>query len=228
MPPRKLSLDAVVTAAVTLADAGGIATLTMRQLARELGVEAMSLYHHVPNKDALLDAMVDVVYAEIALPTTGKPWRFELRRRSHSVREVLRRHPWALPLMESRRAPGSANLAYHEANIACLRQAGFTPGQVATAYAVLDAFVYGFALQESTLPFDTGEGAVTMVRDEPMGALIAEHPHMAWFVEQVVMAPGYDFGREFDTGLNLVLDGIARWAQDARSTSAPASERSVK
>lgn len=217
MPPHKLSPDAVVTSAVELADARGIEALTMRGLARQLGVEAMSLYHHFASKDALLDAMVDRVYGEIVLPSATGDWREELRRRSVSVREVLHRHPWALPLMESRRAPGAANLAYHDANIACLRAAGFTPAQVAHAYAVLDAFVYGFALQEATLPFDSGEEAAAMIREGGFGPALTAYPSMVWFAEEVILAPGYSFAREFEAGLDLVLDGIA--AQRVRSSS---------
>jgi len=209
MPAKKLTPDAVLVTALAIADRHGIEALTMRGLARELGVEAMSLYHHVASKDVLLDAMVDRVYAEIALPAADGNWREELRRRSASVREVLRRHPWALPLMESRRSPGPANLAYHDANIACLRAAGLTPAQVAHAYAVVDAFVYGFVLQELMLPFDSGPEAEAMIRDEPWGEAVTAHPNMAWFAEHVVLAPGYTFEREFAPGLALVLDGIA-------------------
>ncbi len=209
MPRPRLTRDRVLETAVAMADTHGLDRLTMRSLAGELGVEAMSLYHHVAGKDALLDGMVDLVYREIELPSAEGDWRESLRRRSVSVREALRRHPWALPLMESRRTPGPATLAYHDANIACLRAAGFTPRQVAHAYAVLDAFVYGFLLQETTLPFDSGEQAAEMVATGPIGALMAAYPHMAWFAEQVVAEPGYSFAREFAPGLELVLDGIA-------------------
>lgn len=208
MPPRKLTPDTVVTAAIGLADRDGIERLTMRGLARELGVEAMSIYHHYASKETLLDAMVDRVYGEILLPSAGPDWCGQLRLRSMSVRSVLRRHPWALTLMESRRAPGPATLTYHDANIACLRAAGFTPDQVARAYAILDAFVYGFVLQESTLPFDSGPEAAAMISEEPFGAALAAFPNMAWFAQHVVLAPGYAFDREFEPGLDLVLHGI--------------------
>ena len=208
MPARKLTPQAVVTTALALADRHGLEALTMRGLARELGVEAMSLYHHFASKDALLDAMVDRVYAAILLPEASGQWRAELRRRSVSVRQVLHAHPWALPLMESRRAPGPANLAYHEANIACLRAAGFTPEQVAHAYAIVDAFVYGFVLQEATLPFESGDEAAAMIREGGFGEGLADQPHMVWFTEQVILEPGYSFAREFEPGLDLVLDGI--------------------
>lgn len=208
MPPHKLTPDSVTAAAFAIADSRGIEGLTMRGLARELGVEAMSLYHHFASKEILLDAMVDRVYGEITLPAATGDWREELRRRSLSVRTALRRHPWALPLMESRRTPGPATLNYHDANIACMRSAGFPPHVVAQAYAVLDAYVYGFVLQESTLPFDSGSEAAAMISEEPFGAALAAWPNMAWFARNVVLEPGYSFDREFEPGLELVLDGI--------------------
>jgi AcrR family transcriptional regulator len=208
VPPRKLTPQAVVTTALAIADRHGLEALTMRGLARELGVEAMSLYHHFASKDALLDAMVDRVYAAILLPEASGQWRAELRRRSVSVRQVLHAHPWALPLMESRRAPGPANLAYHEANIACLRAAGFTPEQVAHAYAIVDAFVYGFVLQEATLPFESGDEAAAMIEQDAFGEALASYPNMVWFTQEVILGPGYSFTREFEPGLDLVLEGI--------------------
>ncbi len=208
MPARKLTPQAVVTTALALADRHGLEALTMRGLAKELGVEAMSLYHHFAGKDALLDAMVDRVYAAILLPEASGQWRAELRRRSVSVRQVLHAHPWALPLMESRRAPGPANLAYHEANIACLRAAGFTPEQVAHAYAIVDAFVYGFVLQEATLPFESGDEAAAMIEQDAFGEALASYPNMVWFTQEVILGPGYSFTREFEPGLDLVLEGI--------------------
>ncbi|MCA0438784.1 MAG: TetR/AcrR family transcriptional regulator [Actinobacteria bacterium] len=208
MPPRKITRDAVVTAAIDLADREGIEGLSMRAVAKLLGVEAMSLYHHVASKDALLDAMVDRVYSQIEAPAADGDWRDNLRLRSESARTALRRHAWALPLMESRRTPGPATLAYHDANVACLRAAGFSPELVAHAYAVVDAFVYGFVLQEATLPFGSGDEAADMVRSGPMADGLADYPNMAWFAEQVGLVPGYSFDREFGPGLELVLDGI--------------------
>ena len=208
MPPRKLTPESVVTGAMDVADGQGIEALTMRGLARELGVEAMSLYHHFAGKEALLDAMVDRVYGEVDLPAATGDWHTELRRRSVSVRAVVHRHPWALPLMESRRRPGPATLAYHDANIGCLRAAGFPPEQVAHAYAVVDAFVYGFLLQELTLPFDSGPEAAAMITEEPFGEGLKAYPNMTWFAEHVVLAADYSFAREFEPGLDLVLEGI--------------------
>src|SRR5262245_3400144 len=111
---------------MALADRAGLEAVTMRRLAEELGVEAMSLYHHVPNKDAILDGMVDIVFAEIELPRMDLDWKTALRRRMTSMRDVLVRHPWALRILESRTSPGPATLAHHDAMLACLRAAGFS------------------------------------------------------------------------------------------------------
>ena len=208
MPPRKLTREGVIAAAISLADEQGIDHLSMRGLARHLGVEAMSLYHHLADKAVLLDAMVDSVFAEVELPAADGDWRAGMRRRSVSLRAVLRVHPWALPLMESRRAPGPANLAYHDANIACLRAAGFPPAEVAFAYAAIDAFVYGFVLQEATLPFESGDEAAAMIEQDAFGEALASYPNMVWFTQEVILVPGYSFTREFEPGLDLVLDGI--------------------
>ena len=127
----------------------------MRKLAQELGVEAMSLYHHVANKDDILDGIVDVVFSEIDLPTNDIDWRAAMRQRAISARQALRRHPWATGLMESRSTPGPATLRHHDAVLGILRNAGFSIELAAHAFSVLDSYVYGFALQESSLPFQT-------------------------------------------------------------------------
>ena len=139
-----LNRQRVLDAAVTLADRDGVAALSMRRLAQELGVEAMSLYHHVANKDAILDGIVDVVFAEIELPDAEAGWREAMRRRAISVRDALRRHPWATGLMESRPTPGPANLRHHDAVLGVLRGAGFPRELTAHAYALLDSYIYGF------------------------------------------------------------------------------------
>jgi len=202
-------------AAVGLADAGGIGAVTMRAVAQELGVEAMSLYHHVANKGDILDGMVDVVFAQIDLPEPGGDWRAEMSRRAHSAREALRSHPWAVGLMESRTTPGPATLRHHDAVLGCLRSAGFPIPLTAHAYAALDSYVYGFALQEVTLPFESGEQtqelAATMMEQFPTG----EYPHLVELAVEHVMRPGYSFADEFGFGLDLLLDGLERALADA-------------
>jgi AcrR family transcriptional regulator len=214
-PRTPLTRERVLQAAVALADDSGIESLTMRKLGQALGVEAMSLYHHVANKDALLDGMVDLVFAEIELPTTGTGWKSAMRQRAISARAALRRHPWAVALMESRRTPGPANLRHHDAVIGCLRRAGFPVALAANAYSLLDAYIYGFALQEASLPFKDPQ-ETTEVAQEIMAAFPADaYPHLTELAVQHVLQPGYDYGDEFQFGLDLILDGLERTAQRA-------------
>lgn len=202
--------ERALRAALALADAEGLEQLTMRRLAEALGVEAMSLYHHVPNKDAILDGMVDLVFQEVELPSAERGWREALRRRCASMRAALLRHRWALALMESRAAPGLANLAHHDAVLGCLRGGGFSVTLTAHAYAVLDAFVYGFAHTEVSLPFEGSEEtqkvAGAIFEKLPPGAF----PHLVELTREHVLKPGYSYGAEFDFGLELVLDGLER------------------
>jgi AcrR family transcriptional regulator len=205
-----LSRERVLRSAIAIADAGGIAALTIRSLADDLGVKPMSVYHHVAGKAQILDNIVDLVFAEIDLPSPGGDWQAEIRRRSHSARRVLRRHPWAIGLMESRTSPGPATLKHHDATIGTLRAAGFSVAMTAHAYALIDSYVYGFALQEAALPFD-GPDTVAEVA-APMMQLFTtgEYPHLVELTTEHVLQPGYDFGDEFEFGLTLILDGLAR------------------
>lgn len=202
-----LTRERVVEAATGLADEHGLAALTMRALAERLGVRPMAVYHHVPHKDALLGLLVEEVLARVAPPPPGTPWRDALAVRCRSAREVLRAHPWALVLLESRRAPGPVSLAHHDAVLGTLLGADFDVPAAGHAYALLDAFVYGFVLQESTLPFD--DAHATDLADEIVTALPdGAYPHLVRFARERVRA-GYAFGDEFEVGLRLVLDAIA-------------------
>ncbi|SHN39067.1 TetR/AcrR family transcriptional regulator [Cryptosporangium aurantiacum] len=206
---RQLSRERVLQAAVGIADAQGLGALTMRSLAAELHTKPMSLYYYIRNKDELLDALVDGVFAEIELPQAGGDWRAEVRRRSLSARTVLARHPWALALVESRTSPGPATLRHHDAMLGVLRAEGFSLEMTAHAYATIDAYVYGFVLQEASLPFD-GAGSAGAVADSIMEAFAAgDYPHLVEFATQHVQQPGYDFGGQFEFGLDLILDGLA-------------------
>ncbi|MCW0214634.1 MAG: TetR/AcrR family transcriptional regulator C-terminal domain-containing protein [Pseudonocardia sp.] len=206
---ERLNRERVVRAAIGLADAAGIESLTMRKLGIELGVEAMSLYNHVANKSDLLDGMVDGVFAEIALPE-GPDWRAALRRRTVSAREVLRRHPWATPLMDSRTAAGPATLRHHDTVLGALRTAGFTIPLAAHAFSAIDSYVYGFALQEAGLPFRTGEEAAAVARTILASTTATEYPHLTELTIEHVLKPDYDYGDEFAYGLDLILDGLER------------------
>ena len=209
-PRTPLTRQRVLRAAVALADRGGVGALSMRKLAQELGVEAMSLYHHVANKDDILDGIVDVVFGEIELPTGETGWKAAMRRRAVSAREALRRHPWATGLMESRRTPGPANIRHHDAVLGVLRNAGFPVELAAHAYSLLDSYIYGFALQEASLPFHTPEETAEVAQEIMSEFPADEYPHLAEIATEHVLQPGYDYGAEFEFGLDLILDGLER------------------
>jgi AcrR family transcriptional regulator len=204
----RLSRARVLLGAIAVADAGGLDSLTIRSLAHSLGVKPMSVYHYVANKDEILDGIIDLVFMEIELPAADGDWRAEIRRRAHSARKALRAHPWAIGLMESRTSPGPATLRHHDAVIATLRGAGFSPALTAHAYALLDSFVYGFALQEAGLPFE-GTDTVADVAEPIMEQFTTgDYPHLVEMAVDHYLQPGYDFGDEFDWGLDLILDAL--------------------
>lgn len=206
----RLSRDKVLHGALAVADAGGIASLTIRSLAGQLGVKPMSVYHHVANKEDILDGLVDLVFSEIELPAADGDWRSEMHRRAGSVRRVLGRHRWAIGLLESRRSPGPATLQHHDAVLGTLRTAGFSRAMTAHAYALIDSYVYGFALQEASLPFEGPESVGEVAG--PIMELMAggAYPHMVEMATSYYLRPGYDFADEFEFGLDLILDGLER------------------
>jgi AcrR family transcriptional regulator len=211
-PRTPLTRERVLQAAVALADEHGLEPLSMRTLADAVGVKAMSLYNHVANKDDLLDGMIDIVFGEIGLPSADGGWKASMRRRALDVRTVLSRHRWAIGLMESRTSPGPATLRHHDAVLACLRDAGFSLELTAHAYAALDSYIYGFALQEKQLPFDTPEETAALAQVMLAQFPVDQFPRLAEFTFEHVMRPGYDFGKEYEFGLDLLLDGLERAA----------------
>jgi AcrR family transcriptional regulator len=215
-----LSRERVLLGALAVADRRGLGSLTIRSLAQELGVKPMSVYHYVANKDEIIDGIVDLVFSEIDVPSPGGDWRSEMQRRSISARRVLRRHPWAIPLLQSRTSPGASTLRHHDAVLGTLREAGFSLEMTAHAYALIDAYVFGFALSETALPIN-GPETVTEVAEEMMGLFTTgDYPHLVEFSVGHVLKPGYDFGLEFEFGLNLVLDGLSRTIpESSRETS---------
>jgi AcrR family transcriptional regulator len=199
----------VLQAAIRVADRGGGQAITMRAVAQELGVEAMSLYHHVPNKDAILDGVVDMVFAAIELPgVDGDAWRPAIRARAVSAREVLSRHSWALGLMDSRRNPGPATLRHHDAVLGVLREAGFALPMAAHAVSLIDSYVGGFVLQEANLPVTPSSGI-----EEVAGGILEhlpaeEFPYLTEMIVDHALQPGYDHSGEFTYGLDLILDAL--------------------
>ena len=205
-----LSRERVLSGALAVADAEGVDSLTMRLLAEHLGVKPMALYHHVANKNEIIDGIVDLVFSEIELPSISGEWRPEMKRRACSARHVLRRHPWSIALLQSRTHPGPATLRHHNAVIGALRGAGFSVAMTAHAYALLDSFIYGFALSEASLPINGPETVAEVAESMMLQYLAKDYPHLSEFSTEHILKPGYDFGQEFEFGLELVLDGLAR------------------
>ena len=210
-PRIPLNRQRVLRAAIAFADEKGIESLSMRKLGEELGVEAMSLYKHVANKDDMLDGMVDVVFSEIDLPSDGVHWKTAMRERAISARRVLSRHPWAIGLTESRMKPGPTNLRHHDSVIGCLREAGFSIEMAIHAYSVLDSYLYGFALQEESLPFDTsndvenvGDVAENILSQFPAD----EYPYLTETTVELITKSGWEYADEFEFGLDLILDSL--------------------
>lgn len=206
-PRNTLTRERLLHGALELADRGGLDKLTIRALAEHLGVKPMAIYHYIRGKDELLDAMVDAVFAAIATPDARGDWRAELATRSRSMRKQLAVHPWALTVLETRANPGPANLAGHEAVLETLRSAGFSVVAAGHAYALLDAFVYGFALQEAMLSQvgledDAAELAGSM---DFSGA-----PRIAELAAHYAEAEDYPMRASFDVGLELLLDALGR------------------
>jgi AcrR family transcriptional regulator len=207
---RPLSRERVLRGAVEVADAAGVGSLTMRSLAQHLGVKPMALYYHVANKSEILDGIVDLVFGEIELPSPDDDWRAGMVRRARSARQVLRCHPWAIGLLQSRTAPGPATLRHHDAIIGALRRAGFSVAMTAHAYALLDSYIYGFALSEASLPIN-GPDTVAEVAGSMMQQYYTEaYPHLLEFSMEHILKPDYDFGSEFEFGLNAILDALTR------------------
>ncbi|MGH3029380.1 MAG: TetR/AcrR family transcriptional regulator [Gaiellaceae bacterium] len=218
-PHERLSRERVFCAAVDLADREGLESCAMRRLADELGAGVMSLYYYVPSKDELIRGMIDIVFAEIELPSGDVDWQTAMRRRALSTREALNRHRWAVGLMESQEMPGPASIRLHDAVLGCLREAGFSIDMTIQAYSVIDAYIYGFALQEKTVPFDSVEDAAAVAdeqvrqlevqaQDRQLTSLANEYPYIAEVVAGHVAKVGHDFGHAFEYGLELILDAL--------------------
>jgi len=205
-----LSRERVLRAAIVLADAGGIESLTMRRLGQDLGVEAMSLYNHVAGKDDILDGIADLVFSEITVPSDRADWKSAMRLRAISARKALLRHPWASSLMQSRTQPGPATLRHHDSVIGALREAGFTIEMAAHAFSVIDSYIYGFAQQQQNVTYNTSEEAAQVAESILLQIPADEYPYLAELITEHAMKPGYDYAEEFEFGLDLILDGLER------------------
>ena len=203
-----LDRERLLHGAMAIADAEGNSALTMRSLAKKLGVKPMAIYHHVANKEEILDGIIDMVFAEFDLPPADTDWKTAMRQRAVSARRVLARHSWAIPLMASRTNPGPETLRHHDAVVGTLRRAGFSIEMAAHAYSLLDSYIYGFALQESvSLPFDK-ETAPEVVESILAKSPKDTYPYLTELAIEHVLQPGYDYGNEFEYGLELILNGL--------------------
>lgn len=212
-PRRPLSRERILQAALAIADKDGVEALSMRNLAAKLSVEAMSLYKHVANKDAVLDGLVEIILREMEIPPVGTPWREAMRRRAWSVRHTLLRHPWASVLIESRMAPGEARLGYADRVLSILKNAGFSQDVQYRAFQILDCYVYGYVLQEVNWPTKEADrnkvvvGLKEFLKDGRYPNLMTVVQHAEW----LKVAPGEKpYDADFEFGLQLILDGIER------------------
>ena len=207
-PRPPLSRERVLRAAIALADEGGIEALSMRKLARELGVEAMSLYNHVANKDAILDGIVELVASEIDLAPDEADWKSAVRRRAISAHEVFLRHPWACSIWMSRHDVGPAQLRYADAILRDFRGGGFSNDLTYHAFHALQSHVSGFTLYVLSFRFDREELkelAAAFLQEFPT----EEYPDLAEHIRQH-MEPADEHRGAFQFGLDLILDGLER------------------
>lgn len=206
-----LNRERILRAAVAVADTGGFDSLSMRNLAQEMGTAPMSLYRHVANKEDLLDGMIDLVFGEVVFTADGD-WLNAMRQRAIAMRDALLRHPWAIGEMESRRRAGPENLRYHNDTMACLREdAGFSFPMAVHAFSVMDSYIYGYAELEKALPSDIPTEAE--VRRDAVLDSNPEYDEKYPYLAQIpieLRKIDYDYSREFEFGLDLILDGIER------------------
>ena len=203
-----VTLERILRVAIDLADANGVDAVSMRRVAQELGVEAMSLYHHVPSKEDLLKGMVDVVAAEIELARPGVDWKVGLRRQAMSAHDRLVRHPWAAALVLSHSDRSAARLRYMEAMLATLRRAGFSPELTDHAYHVLDSHVIGFSLWVAGMNLGTDEDLAALATEFRQQLPAGEFPYLAEHVDQHLNPPATPTRSSFEFGLDLLLDGL--------------------
>lgn len=201
-----LSRDRILSAALDLADKEGLTALSMRKVAAQLSVEAMSLYNHIGNKADIVAGITDLVAGEIELPTPDFDWKGQMKTRSQSAHRVLMRHPWAAAQFQHPRVPGPMMMAYLDATLGCLMAVGFTPAQADHARNTIDNHVYGFTLQRLTRPTRTRELA-RLAKKDLKEIPKDRFPSLYRRTEDLANATGTDVD-DFDFGLDLILDGL--------------------
>ena len=211
--PPALSRERILMAAIELADEQGIDSLSMRKLADQLGVKAMSLYNHVTNKEDVLDGMVDIVAGKIQTPSLNGNWKEAMRKRAISAHAVLVKHPWASMLMLSRINIGPAMLNYVNATIGCLNEAGFSLPMADHIWNTLDSYIYGFSIQELNFPIDPSEYAKTAQDYLPI-VPAEQYPYLNAMAHQVIDGTHQGI-HEFTFGLDLILDSMERLREES-------------
>lgn len=205
-----LTKERVIQAAIDIADNGGLEALSMRKLGRILGVEAMALYYHYASKSHLIDGMIDAIHSEIKTPQNKISWVEQMRRRAESAFEVLLLHPWAAPIMEASINPGPSTLRDSENSMKCFREAGFSIEMTVHAVTVLNIYIYGAAETYSRLNFSSSQEAADFSETVKNQFPIGEYPYLGEIITEHMMKASYDAKKEFEFGLNLILDGIAK------------------
>jgi AcrR family transcriptional regulator len=213
VPPTPLSRERVLCAALRLADAEGIESLSMRKLAQELGVQAMSLYNHVANKDDMLDGIVDIVVSEIEVPSLEADWQTAMRRRATSAHGVLLRHPWATMPLVSRVNVGPAMLRYVNATLGCLCEAGFSLAMADQVWNAMDSHIYGFTLQELNFPFEAAEYSAAAAQGLVL-IPVDKYPYLNRLTHDVIEGR-YDGLHDFEFGLELILNSLDQFRHKA-------------
>lgn len=212
-----LTRERILNTALELADQNGLDTVSMRQVAQGLGVEAMSLYKHIANKDDLLDGLVELVVEQMSVPSPETEWKEALRERAYTVRKVLNRHPWAANLLESRESIGPSRLRHHDSMIGILRKAGFSIELAFNTMIALTSYVYGFVMIEEGYKLKNQSKDVEGIQPimspteypfifEMISFVIAKNKDKSASENHTVPV----FFADFDFGLNQLLDGLER------------------
>lgn len=204
-----LTREKILEAALEILDEKGIENLSMRSLGTKLGVEAMSLYNHIRNKDELIDSVLDLVLDKISVPSQDSNWRDAMYLRALSARQAFQKHPWASALIDSRLESSPARMNYYEKVLSSLVRAGFTFEEAAHAFSLLDSYLYGFELQRRNMRSSGEEDAANKAEIFSHNLESGDYPYLSRMVE-ISMDAGYDEDADFKFGLNLILDGLEK------------------
>ena len=209
-PRIPLTRDRILRAALRIADDEGLDALTMRRLGQELGVQAMSLYNHVANKDDLHEGIVDLATSEIELPSPDAHWKTALRESAISAHQAFVRHPWACNLHMATPRVNDDRMLWMEGVLRTLREAGFSPNMTHHAYHALDSHITGFTLWLVSMPFDSREELLDMAQEFIPRIPADRFPYVVEHAKEHLEEPDLDEPSEFEFGLDLILESLER------------------